>query len=198
MKTLRGLLESLVKSGAWGSLQEGHSTEFFRRAREEQEGKKAENERMRIAVDERIAASGRRRRRAEERADKEKRQKAGREQDRRRQRHAKKYAGEVETLKGLNHGEIASVVVRDKPDEEHHVVQHQGSFFLVGPKGNTRQIGNFSEVINGAIKLTNIPKGRQNAKTFAEIEVGDKKGIVPKKDLKYTMKDGKIIIHQIY
>lgn len=198
MKTLRGLLESLVKSGAWGSLQES-SAKTFRQAKMHQKGMKAENERMSIAVGEKMRQGAAAKKRAEERKAAEERTAAGKVAAKKQEQHAKRYEGEVETLKGLKDGQVASVVVRTQegqPGEEHHVVRHQGSFFLVGPKGNTRQIsGNFGGVAKGAINVTNVPKGKGNARVIAQIEAGKQGGII-KRDLNYTMSGGKIKIHK--
>lgn len=198
MKTLRGLLESLVKSGAWGSLQES-SAKTFRQAKMHQKGMESENKRMSIAVGERIRqgqAARKRKAAREEAADKKT---AGKVAAKKQEEHAKRYEGEVETLKGLKDGQVASVVVRTQegqPGEEHHVVRHQGSFFLVGPKGNTREIsGNFGGVAKGAINVTNVAKGRGNARVIAQIEAGKQGGII-KRDLNYTMSGGRIKIHK--
>ena len=198
MKTLRGLLESLVKSGAWGSLQES-SAKTFRQAKMHQKGMESENERMSIAVGERIRqgqAARKRQAAREEAADKKT---AGKVAAKKQEEHAKRYEGEVETLKGLKNGQVASVVVRTQegqPGEEHHVVRHQGSFFLVGPKGNTREIsGNFGGVAKGAINVTNVAKGRGNARVIAQIEAGKQGGVI-KRDLNYTMSGGRIKIHK--
>lgn len=198
MKTLRGLLESLVKSGAWGSLQES-SAKTFRQAKMHQKGMESENKRMSIAVGERIRqgqAARKRKAAREEAADKKT---AGKVAAKKQEEHAKRYEGEVETLKGLKDGQVASVVVRTQegqPGEEHHVVRHQGSFFLVGPKGNTREIsGNFGGVAKGAINVTNVAKGRGNARVIAQIEAGKQGGVI-KRDLNYTMSGGRIKIHK--
>ena len=198
MKTLRGLLESLVKSGAWGSLQES-SAKTFRQAKMHQQGMEAENKRMSIAVGEKMRKRAADEKQAAARKEAAKKKAAGKVEAKKQEQHAKRYEGEVETLKGLKDGEVASVVVRTQegqPGEEHHVVRHQGSFFLVGPKGNTRQIsGNFGGVAKGAINVTNVPKGRGNARVIAQIEAGKQGGII-KRDLNYTMSGGKIKIHK--
>lgn len=198
MKTLRGLLESLVKSGAWGSLQES-SAKTFRQAKMHAKGMEAENKRMSIAVGEKMRQGAAARKRAADRKAAEERTAAGKVAAKKQKKHAERYEGEVETLKGLKDGQVASVVVRTQegqPGEEHHVVRHQGSFFLVGPKGNTRQIsGNFGGVAKGAINVTNVPKGKGNARVIAQIEAGKQGGII-KRDLNYTMSGGKIKIHK--
>lgn len=198
MKTLRGLLESLVKSGAWGSLQES-SAKTFRQAKMHQKGMKSENERMSIAVGERIRQGQAARKRDAARKEAADKKTAGKVAEKKQEEHAKRYEGEVETLKGLKDGEVASVVVRTQegqPGEEHHVVRHQGSFFLVGPKGNTREIsGNFGGVAKGAINVTNVAKGRGNARVIAQIEAGKQGGVI-KRDLNYTMSGGRIKIHK--
>jgi len=198
MKTLRGLLESLVKSGAWGSLQES-SAKTFRQAKMHQKGMKSENERMSIAVGERIRQGQAAKKRDAARKEAADKKTAGKVAAKKQEEHAKRYEGEVETLKGLKDGQVASVVVRTQegqPGEEHHVVRHQGSFFLVGPKGNTREIsGNFGGVAKGAINVTNVAKGRGNARVIAQIEAGKQGGVI-KRDLNYTMSGGRIKIHK--
>ena len=197
MKTLRGLLESLVKSGAWGSLQES-SAKTFRQAKMHQQGMEAENKRMSIAVGEEIRQRKAAKKQAAARKEAAKKKAAGEVAAKKQEQHAKRYKGEVETLKGLKDGQVASVVVRtpEGPGEEHHVARHQGSFFLVDPKGNTRQIsGNFGGVVKGAINVTNVPKGKGNARVIAQIEAGKQGGII-KRDLNYTMSGGKIKIHK--
>lgn len=198
MKTLRGLLESLIKSGAWGSLQES-SAKTFRQAKMHQQGMGSENKRMSIAVGERIRKGQAARRRDAARKEAAKKKTAGEVAAKKQEEHAKRYEGEVETLKGLEDGQVASVVVRTQegqPGEEHHVVRHQGSFFLVGPKGNTREIsGNFGGVAKGAINVTNVAKGRGNARVIAQIEAGKQGGVI-KRDLNYTMSGGRIKIHK--
>jgi hypothetical protein len=198
MKTLRGLLESLVKSGAWGSLQES-SAKTFRQAKMHQKGMESENERMSIAVGEITRRGKAAAARAAAREEAAKKKTAGKVAAKKQEEHAKRYEGEVETLKGLKDGQVASVVVRTQegqPGEEHHVVRHQGSFFLVGPKGNTREIsGNFGGVTKGAINVTNVAKGRGNARVIAQIEAGKQGGVI-KRDLNYTMSGGRIKIHK--
>ena len=198
MKTLRGLLESLVKSGAWGSLQES-SAKTFRQAGMHQKGMESENKRMSIAVGEIIRQGQAARKLKAARKEAADKKIAGKVAAKKQEEHAKRYEGEVETLKGLKDGQVASVVVRTQegqPGEEHHVVRHQGSFFLVGPKGNTREIsGNFGGVAKGAINVTNVAKGRGNARVIAQIEAGKQGGVI-KRDLNYTMSGGRIKIHK--
>jgi len=191
MKTLRGLLESLVKSGAWGSLQEGSSAKAFRQAAAHQKGMKSENERMSIAVDERIRQRKAAKRLDAARKEAAKKKTAGKVAAKKQQEHAKRHKETLDLLKGMQRGDVGSVIIRDKktgePGEEHHIVNHQGSFYLVGPKGNTRQISSqFGSVVNGAVNLTSIPKGRGNAKVIAQVEAsagrGGVEGIDPKRE----------------
>ena len=155
----------------------------------------AENKRMSIAVGEKMRQGAAAKKRAAERKAAEERTAAGKVAAKKQEQHAKRYEGEVETLKGLKDGQVASVVVRGS-GEEHHVVRHQGFLFLVDPKGNTRQIsGNFGGVVKGAINVTNVPKGKGNTKVIAQIEAGKQGGII-KRDLNYTMSGGKIKIHK--
>jgi len=199
MKTLRGLLESLVKSGAWGSLREGFSVKAFRRAEMLQRDREPENKRIVIAFAEKQRQAQVARNLADARNKAANKKKAGKIAAKKQKEHAKRYEGEVEALKNLKDGQVASVVVRTQegqPGEEHYVVRHQGSFFLVGPKGNTREIsGNFGNVVRGAINVTNVAKGRGNARMIAQIEAGKQGGII-KRDLNYTINGGRIKIHK--
>jgi len=180
MKTLRGLLESLVKSGAWGSLQES-SPKMFRQARRHQKGREDENAAIRLAQEIRTGQLARDKRNQEVRDNKAARAAAAEIAAARQEAHAKRHRETLDLLKGLQHGDVGSVIIRDKktgkPGEEHHIVNHQGSFYLVGPRGNTRQISpQFASVVNGAVNLMSIPKGRGNAKVIAQIEASARKG----------------------
>jgi hypothetical protein len=198
MKILRELLESLVKSGAWGSLEES-SAKMFRQAGMHQSGMKEKNKALRLAQGIRDDTHIRRKKAAEERENKKRKKGAAELRDEKAGQHAKRYEGELKTLKSLKDGGIVSVVLRTEegsPGEEHHIVRHQGSFHLVGPKGNSRQIsGNFGSVVGGAINISSVPKGRGNAKTIGQIEVGRQGGIIERPGLKYTVSDGRIKVH---
>jgi hypothetical protein len=198
MKILRELLESLVKSGAWGSLEES-SAKMFRQAGMHQAGVRDKNKALRLAQKIKDDTHARRTKAAEKRQNKKEKAKAAKTRGERAEQHAKRYEGELETLKDLKDGGVVSVVLRTKegsPGEEHHIVRHQGSFHLVGPKGNSRQIsGNFGSVVGGAINITSVPKGRGNAKTIGQIEVGRQGGIIDRPGLKYTVSGGRIKVH---
>lgn len=194
MKTLRGLLESLVKSGAWGSLQEGSSTKAFRQAGMHQQGPPAaKNIAFREKARRDVAAAERE---AKRKAAKE-RTAAGKVAAKKQEEHAKRHEETLNVIKGMKHGDVGAVIIRDKetgePGEEHHIVNHEGSFYLVGPRGIAREVSSqFGSVVNGAVNLTSKPKGRANAKIIAQVEAsagrGGVEGIDPegKKENKYS------------
>jgi hypothetical protein len=194
MKILRELLESLVKSGAWGSLEES-SAKMFRQAGMHQFGMRDANKQYMQALKDKEGAAGRKSRRAQDKINKQKRAEAAAADAKRAQAHAKRHEKHLNLLKNLENGQIINVVLRGKSDEQHHIVRHQGSFHLVGPRGNSRQIsGNFGSVVGGAINITSVPKGRGNAKTIGQIEIGSEHAITERPNLKYTASDGKIKI----
>jgi hypothetical protein len=194
MKILRELLESLVKSGAWGSLEES-SAKMFRQAGMHQSGMEETNKLLRLAQGIRDDAHIRRKKAAAARQNKEERLKQAAADAKKAEEHAKRYEEQLNLLKNLEHGQIIDVVLRGKPNEQHRIVRHQGSFHLVGPRGNSRQISdNFGSVRGGAINILSVPKGKGNAKTIGQIEIGPKNAITPRPNLKYTASDGKIKI----
>lgn len=194
MKILRELLESLVKSGAWGSLEESDRG-MFNLARQHYVGVRDANKKYMQALEDQEAARGRADRRAQDRENKQQRAEAAAAAVKRAQAHAKRYEEHLNLLKNLEDGQIINVVLRGKSDEQHHIVRHQGSFHLVGPRGNSRRIsGNFGSVVGGAINITSVPKGRGNAKTIGQIEIGSEHAITERPNLKYTVSDGKIKI----
>lgn len=197
MKTLRGLLESLVKSGAWGSLQEGSSTKAFRQAEMIQRDTREENKRISIGVGEEIRRGQAAKRQAAAREEAAKKKAAGEVAAKKQKEHAKRHEETLNVIKGMKHGDVGAVIIRDKetgePGEEHHIVNHEGSFYLVGPRGIAREVSSqFGSVVNGAVNLTSKPKGRANAKIIAQVEAsagrGGVEGIDPegKKENKYS------------
>ena len=194
MKILRELLESLVKSGAWGSLEES-SPKMFNLARQHQFGMRDANKQYMQAIKDQEAERGRAARRAQDKKNKQQKAEAAAAAAKRAQAHAKRHEKHLNLLKNLENGQIINVVLRGKSDEQHHIVRHQGSFHLVGPRGNSRQIsGNFGSVVGGAINITSVPKGRGNSKTIGQIEIGAEHAITERPNLTYTVSDGKIKI----
>lgn len=192
MKTLRGLLESLVKSGAWGSLQEGSSTKAFRQAEMIQRGTREENKRISIGVGEEIRRDQAAKRQAAAREEAAKKKAAGEVEEQRQKEHAKRHEETLKVIRGMKHGDVGAVILRDET-EEHFIVNHEGNLFLVGPRGIAREVSSqFGSVVNGAVNLTNKPKGRANAKIIAQVEAsarrGGVEGIDPegKKENKYS------------
>jgi len=201
MKTLRGLLESLVKSGAWGSLQEGSSTKAFRQAEMIQRDTREENKRISIGVGEEIRRGQAAKRQAAAREEAAKKKAAGEVAAKKQKQHAKRHEETLKVIRGMKHGDVGAVIIRDRKTggkaktggKEHFIVNHEGNFLLVGPGGIAREVSSeFGSVVNGAVNLTSKPKGRGNAKIIAQVEAsarrGGVEGIDPegKKENKYS------------